>query len=199
MRKTTAIHASLRKYASDDFDFKSSLHTIACVSRNHKYTPRSKTLKKVLFAVFVCFVTNAVHIEVVTSLSRETFLSVLTSFIANRGKPNIIYSDNRTKFQGAANELHKIYKIFQSTSQMATVPDFETTEGCEWNFIPPHGPHFGGLWEAAVKYTKEYLQRTLGSSVPTYEKLNTLLDEIEDCLTSRSFRALSVILSTHLI
>ena len=51
--------------------------------------------------------TKAVHIELVTSLSTEAFLAALRRFIARRGKPRIIYSDNRTKFQGAANELHK--------------------------------------------------------------------------------------------
>jgi hypothetical protein len=43
--------------------------------------------------------------------------------------------------KGAANELHEVYKMLQSTSQMATVHDFLATEGCDWKFIPPHGPH----------------------------------------------------------
>ena len=88
--------------------------------------------------------TKAVHIEVVTILYTEAFLAALRRFIARRGIPRTICSDNGTNFQGAANELHAIYKILQSTSQMATVQDFLITGGCEWKFIPPHGPHFGG-------------------------------------------------------
>jgi len=65
------------------------------------------------------------------------------------------------------------------------------TEWCEWKFIPSHGPHFGGLWEAAVKSLKYLLRRTLGSQVATYEELCTLLAEIEACLNSRPLCALS--------
>jgi len=153
--------------------------------------PRSKTIIKEYIAIFVCFVTKAVHIEVVTSLTTEAFLAALRHFIARRGKPRTIYSDNGTNFQGAANELHEIYKMLQSTSQMAMVQDFLATEGCDWKFIPPHGPHFGGLWEAAVKSMKYHLRRTLGSHVATYEELCTLLAEIEVCLNSRPLCALS--------
>jgi len=74
--------------------------------------PRSKTITKCYIAIFVCFVTKAFHIEVVTSLSTEAFLAALRRFIAHRGKPRTICSDNRTNFQGAANELHAIYKCF---------------------------------------------------------------------------------------
>jgi len=74
---------------------------------------------------------------------------------------------------------------------MATIQDFLATEGCEWNCIPPHAPHFGGLWEAAVKSMKYHLRRTLGSRVATYEELCTLLSEIEACLNSRTLCALS--------
>ena len=87
--------------------------------------------------------TNTIHIEVVTSLTTEAILAALRRFIARRGKPRIIYSDNGTNFQGADNELHTLYKMLQSTSKMATVQDFLATEGYEWKFIPPHGPHFG--------------------------------------------------------
>jgi len=93
--------------------------------------PRSKTITKGYIAIFVCFVTKAVHIELVTSLSTEAFLAALRRFIARRGKPRTICSDNATNFQGAANEHHAIYKMLQSTSQMATVQDFLATEGCE--------------------------------------------------------------------
>jgi len=153
--------------------------------------PRSKTIIKVYIAIFVCFVTKAVHIEVVTTLTTKAFLAALRRFIARRGKPKIVYSDNGSKFQGAANELHALYKMLQSTSQMSTVEDFLATEGWEWKFILPHGPHFGGLWKAAVKYMKYHLRRTLGSQVATYEELCTLLAEIEACLNSRPLCALS--------
>jgi len=105
-------------------------------------TTRSKT--KGYIAIFVCIVTRAVHIEVVTNLTTEAFLAALRHFIARRGKPRTIYSDNGTNFQGASNELHEIY-MFHSSSQMARVQDFLTSEGRDWKCIPPHAPHFGGL------------------------------------------------------
>jgi hypothetical protein len=40
---------------------------------------------------------------------------------------------------------------------------------------PPHGPHLGGLWEAAVKSMAYYLLRTLGVQIQTYEELFYLI------------------------
>jgi transposase InsO family protein len=143
---------------------------------------RSKQTTKGYIAIFVCFTTKAVHIEVVTSLSTEAFLAVLRRFVARRGRPRIIYSDNGTNFQGAANQLKEVYNMLQCPTQMTGIQDFLTTEGIEWKFIPPHGPHFGGLWEAAVKSMKYHLRRTVGTQIATYEELGTLLSEIEACL-----------------
>ena len=70
--------------------------------------PGNKTITKGYIAVFVCFVTKAVHIEAVTSLSTESFLAALRRFIASRRKPRTICSDNGTNFQGAANELNAV-------------------------------------------------------------------------------------------
>jgi hypothetical protein len=78
-------------------------------------------------------------------------------FIARRGKPREIYSDNGTNFQGASNKLHEVHNMLQFSSQMARVQDFLASEGCEWKFIPSHGPHFRGLQEAAVKSMKYHL------------------------------------------
>jgi len=73
-------------------------------------TTSSKIKTEGYIAIFVCFATKAVHIEVVTSLTTESFLAALRRFIARRGTPKTIYSDNGTNFQGASNQLHEIYK-----------------------------------------------------------------------------------------
>jgi hypothetical protein len=80
--------------------------------------------------------------------------------------------------------------MLHSSTKMAKVQNLLTTEGCDWKFIP-HGPHFRGLWEAAVKTMKHHLRRTLGAQIATYEELCTLLAEIESCLNSRPLCALS--------
>jgi transposase InsO family protein len=153
--------------------------------------PRSKQITKGYIAIFVCFVTKAIHIELVTSLSTEAYLAALRRFTALRGKPKTIYSDNGTNFQGAANQLHEVYTMLHSPSQMATIQDHLTSEGCTWRFIPPHGPHHRGLWEDAVKSMKFHLRRVLGTQIATYEELSTILSEIEACLNSRPLCALS--------
>ena len=50
-------------------------------------TQCSKTIRKYYIAIIVCFVTNAVHIVVVTSSTTEAFNPALRRFIARRGKP----------------------------------------------------------------------------------------------------------------
>jgi hypothetical protein len=87
-------------------------------------TTCSKTITKGYIAIFVCFATKAVHIDVVTSLTTYAFLAVLRHFIAHRGKLRIIYSDRGTNFHSAANQPHDIYTMFQTSSEVARVQDF---------------------------------------------------------------------------
>ena len=85
-----------------------------------------------------------------------------------------VYSDNGTNFQCASNQLHEVYNMLQSSLQMARVQDFLAIEGCDWRFIPPstpHGLHFGGLWETAMKSMKYHLRRTPGAHIATYKEL----------------------------
>ena len=54
-----------------------------------------------------------------------------------------------------------------------------------FNYIPPRAPHFGGIWEAAVKSAKGHLHRTLAGAKMTYEELSTTLIGIEAIMNSR--------------
>jgi len=49
----------------------------------------------------VCLATKAVHIE----LSTDEFMATLNRFIARRGAPSDIYSDNGPNFVGTHSEI----------------------------------------------------------------------------------------------
>ncbi|XP_033228551.1 uncharacterized protein LOC117180258 [Belonocnema kinseyi] len=54
-----------------------------------------------------------------------------------------------------------------------------------WHFIPPRSPHFGGLWEAAVKSSKHLMLRVIGEKLFQYDELLTFAIEVEAILKSR--------------
>ncbi|CAL1275218.1 unnamed protein product [Larinioides sclopetarius] len=63
--------------------------------------------------------------------------------------------------------------------------EYVASQFIRWHFIPPYSPHFGGIWEAAVKQTKNHLLRACRSAVLNFEELSTLLCQVEACLNSR--------------
>ncbi|GFW89957.1 uncharacterized protein TNCV_3741431 [Trichonephila clavipes] len=148
---------------------------------------RSRVTLKSYIAIFICFSTKATHLEVVSDLTTEAFLACLRRFIARRSKPSVIWSDNATNFKGARNILNEWNEICKSNR----IQLFSAEEGIEWNFIPPPSPHFGGLWEANIKYMKRILLRVAKSAIMNFEELTTLIAQIEAVLNSRPLSPLS--------
>lgn len=134
--------------------------------------------------VFVCLIVKAKHLEVVTDLSTEVFIEALKRFIARRGKPKNIYSDNGTNFIGANNEIKELYSFLQSGKQNDKLFQYLRVKCISWHFILLLSPNFGGLWEAGVKSFKHHLKRICKDLV-TFEKFSTLIIEIEAILNSR--------------
>ncbi|GBM14635.1 hypothetical protein AVEN_84131-1, partial [Araneus ventricosus] len=63
---------------------------------------------KAYIVLYTCAVYRAIHLELITSLTTEVFLQSLRRFIARRGRPTTIYSDNGTNFKGAERLLHAL-------------------------------------------------------------------------------------------
>ena len=146
---------------------------------------RGNPLMKTYMAVFVCFDTKAIHLELVTDLRTDTFLASLHRFIGRRGMLHCIYSDNGTNFVGAQRELAELYAFLQKQATEKVVADWTSVRGIEWQFSPSRAPHFGGLWEAAVRCMKTILRKVVGSYTLTYEELETVLVQAEATLNSR--------------
>jgi transposase InsO family protein len=133
---------------------------------------RGTRTTKAYVCVFVCLAIKAVHLELVSDLSSESFIAALKRFVARRGPVAEIQSDNATNFVGAVRMLSEIQ------SRVATV-------GIKWSFIPPSAPHFGGLWEAGVKSLKTHMAKVMTSTIYTWEEFETMLCLIEMSLNSR--------------
>lgn len=155
------------------------------------YKLRGKRPHKAYIAVFCCFATKAVHLELVSDLTTEAFIGALKRFIGRRGHCQNLYCDNATNFIGAKNQLPELTTIIHSSDAHEAITNACNKKGIQFNFIPPRAPHFGGLWEAAVKSAKHLLVRSLGNSSLTYEELETLIIEIEAILNSRPISPMS--------
>ncbi|XP_076248056.1 uncharacterized protein LOC143187713 [Calliopsis andreniformis] len=113
---------------------------------------RNRNKIKVYLAIFVCFTTKAVHIEIVNDLT-DAFISTLRRFFSRRGLPSDIYSNNATNFIGAKRKIKELYAFLNSQNTNDTITARLTNDGISWHTIPPRSPHFGGLWEAASLLT----------------------------------------------
>ncbi|XP_035230645.1 uncharacterized protein LOC118202587 [Stegodyphus dumicola] len=118
----------------------------------------------------------------------QSFIAALKRFVSRRRNPTEVHSDCGTNFIAADKELKR---VINSLKENELVNKYCSTEGIKWIFNPPAAPHFGGLWEAAVKSTKLHLKRTIGEQLLTQEEFTTLLAQIEACLNSRPLCPLS--------
>ena len=124
------------------------------------------------------------HLEVVMELTSKVFLATLDRFIARRGIPTEIFSDNGSNFIGAQAELKKMFQIAQDSSN-ASLIQWAFIKGIQWQFSPGRAPHFGGLLEAAVCSMKTLLRKTMGEHVLRWDELLTVLTSAEAVMNSR--------------
>ncbi|XP_058827916.1 uncharacterized protein LOC131687845 [Topomyia yanbarensis] len=131
-------------------------------------------------ALFNCLTSRATHLEVVHSLSTESCIMAVHSFVSRRGIPKEFWSDNATCFQGTSNELKA-----HTEANKTLVAKFTTVQ-TTWKFIPPATPRMGGVWKRLVRSVKVATEAVLnGPRRPDDETLEKILLEAESMINSR--------------
>jgi len=138
---------------------------------------KGKQKKKAWIVLFTCAVYRCIHLELVKSLSTEAFMDAFSRFVAIRGRPAVVYSDNGTNFVGSDSALRELnWEIITKDHGLKRI---------QWKFNPPATPWWGGWWERMVRMVKDLLRRTLGRSKIGYEKLRTCVYEIAAIINKR--------------
>ena len=124
---------------------------------------------KVWMCLYTCCVVRAVHLDLVADLTTPAFLRSFKRFVARRGMPQKMLSDNGKTFKAAAKAL----------------PDLK------WIFNVPKAPWWGGVFERLIRSTKRCLRKIVGRAKFSHDELLTVITEIEMVINSRPLSYMS--------
>lgn len=101
------------------------------------YKSKTKKDKKAYILLFTCSLVRAIHLELLPNQTTEEFIRALKGFIARRGRPKVIYSDNAKTFVAASKWISKINKDESGRN-------FLSQYGIKWKFNLSRAPWWGG-------------------------------------------------------
>ena len=166
-------------------------------------TNRKSSTLKAYICLFTCSTCGAIHLEMVLDLTAESFVSAFRRFVARRGLPSKIYSDNGTTFVSSAKSIATV--ISGKTNDNALI-DICLKYNISWDFIVPKASWWGGFYERMVGLVKRCLRKIVGRALMTYLEFETTLIQIEGVINSRPLTYISedpldgeVITPNHLI
>lgn len=128
--------------------------------------------------------TRGVHIEVIESLDTNSCINALRRFFAVRGPAKQLRSDRGTNFIAASSEL----SMGQPDEKQTSILKYLHSNGCTWEFNPPHASHMGGVWERMIGVTRRILDSMLLQNKHihlTHDVLCTLMAEISAIINAR--------------
>ncbi|XP_068757547.1 uncharacterized protein [Montipora capricornis] len=144
---------------------------------------RGRTIIKRYGVIFTCLAIRAVHIEIVHSLDTQSFINALRRFIARRGYPEEIRSNNGGNFVSANKELRDAIKEWNQNQ----IQQYLTQNSVKWVFNPPAGSHHGGVWERCIRTVNAICKEQTMDD----EALSTLMCEVETIINGQPITKVS--------
>ena len=139
---------------------------------------REIQVSKVYICLFTCESTRAIHIELTPSLTTQAFIQCLRRFVARRGFPELIISNNTKTFKAAATQLRKIFID-------PDIMSFLLKRKIQWKFNLEESPMVGVFfWTDDQEYQTLSVENA-GKGSPDIWGALEVLTEVECILNSR--------------
>ncbi|XP_068235712.1 uncharacterized protein [Palaemon carinicauda] len=131
--------------------------------------------------IFTCLNMRAIHLEVVSNLTSDSFISAFRRFLVHCDEVKTVRCDCGTNIVGSRKVLDSSYEFLAENK----VRNELLRCGVEFIFNPPGTSHFGGVWERLKGTSRRVLFIVLGTQQLDYEVLCTLFCEVEATGNSR--------------
>lgn len=148
---------------------------------------RARSQVKRYGCLFTCLSTRAIHIEMAFSLDTDSFINCLERYMARRGQPKRIRSDNGSNFVGAKAELKGALDEWNHEQ----ISNHLLQKEIEWVFNPPASSHMGGVWERQIRTVRSILVSLSNQQAFDDETLMTLFCVVEGIVNGRPLTKLS--------
>ncbi|CAJ0590328.1 unnamed protein product [Cylicocyclus nassatus] len=132
--------------------------------------------------LLTCMTTRAIHLETVDGLSAIDFIQALRRFIARRGTPRYVISDNATTFKLGHDVIEQLLKENRLSTK---INHFLSTNGISWKFITPLSPWKGGFYERLIGNVKTCLRKTIKRKFLSDNEFRTVCAECEAIVNAR--------------
>ena len=147
------------------------------------HVQRERSVAKRYGALFTCFASRAVHIEVAHSLETDSFIQALRRFICRRGPFREIRCDRGKNFIGAEAELKKTNDEIDDQKVKAELLKAKI----DWIKNPASASNFGGMWERQIRSIRNVMSCLIREHCNRLdeESLRTFLCEAESTINNR--------------
>ena len=143
-----------------------------------RYKIDNKEEGKCYIIIFTCASSRAVHLELTRTQEAEEFQRKLNVFIARRGRPRLLISDNAGTFKTTARWIKDIRKNEK-------LQDYLTAHKMQWRFNLAKSPWWGGIYERLIRDLKKALYKSLGRCHLSFDNLETVIMDIEINMNNR--------------
>jgi hypothetical protein len=164
-------------------------HTLSLIRERYWIVNGRSTVKNIIGKCYSCRKRQSPVSQQKTSLDTESFINALRHFIARRGQPEEICSDNGGNFVKGEKELKQAVNDWNQTHIHEALPQ----QNVKWTFNPPAGSHHGGVWERCIRTVRKVVLATQKEQQLDDESLNTLMCEVVSflLLNPQLYRAIS--------
>eukprot|EP00794_Sanderia_malayensis_P018542 gene18542-biopygen15623 len=132
-------------------------------------------INKAYIILYTCSLTRGLHLEVLPDMTTEEFLASFKRFIAARGRPSKIISDNGKTFVASAKWVKRIRKSEKLQGYMAE-------QEMKWQFNLSRASWWGGWFARMVSIVKAALHKIVGAA---NKELQDAILEIQLVLNNR--------------
>ena len=133
---------------------------------------------KAYVLLYACSLTQGIYLDLLPNLETEECLKSFKQFIARRGRPEQIYSDNSRTFIGAANWIRAVMKD-------EWLQTYLSINQIKWQFNLSRTPWWGGQFERLIGLVKSALNKTIGNGLLWWKELQEVLLDVEITLNNR--------------
>ncbi|XP_068202879.1 uncharacterized protein [Palaemon carinicauda] len=139
-----------------------------------------QSIDEALGVIFTCLNMRALHLEVASNLTSDTFISAFKRFLARCGQVKTVRCDCGSNIVGSRRVLDSSYEFLAGNK----VRNELLRCGVEFIFNPLGTSHFGGACEQLIGTVRRVLDIVLWTQHLDYEGLCTLFCDVEATVNS---------------